>query len=61
MKRADMERHLKKHGCAFVRHGGGHDIWKSASGLKQAAVPRHREVVLGTFRAIFKQLEVPAP
>lgn len=61
LRRSDLERHLRRHGCAFVRHGGGHDIWKSASGLKQAAVPRHRDVAMGTCRAICKQLEIPAP
>ncbi len=61
MKRKDLERHLRAHGCAFVRNGAGHDIWRNAAGTRQAAVPRHNEVANGTARAICRQLDIPKP
>ncbi|MBI2898166.1 MAG: type II toxin-antitoxin system HicA family toxin [Deltaproteobacteria bacterium] len=61
MRRDDLERHLRRGGCSFVRHGAGHDIWRNAAGTKQASVPRHRTIADGTVRAICRQLGVPPP
>lgn len=61
MNRRELERHLRHHGCLFVRHGAAHDIWRNAAGTKQASVPRHRIVVPWTARAICRQLQIPPP
>jgi predicted RNA binding protein YcfA (HicA-like mRNA interferase family) len=61
MKLADLERHLRGHGCQFYREGGSHSIWWNPANRKITSVPRHREVKDNTARAICKQLEVPAP
>ncbi|MBI3272879.1 MAG: type II toxin-antitoxin system HicA family toxin [Planctomycetes bacterium] len=61
MKRAELERHLRAHRCAFVRHGSGHDIWRNEAGDRRTSIPRHRQLALGTCRAICRQLGLPMP
>lgn len=61
MKLADLERHLRRQGCAFYREGGGHTIWINPNNRKIASVPRHREIKEFTARAICKQLEIAQP
>lgn len=61
MKLADVERHLRRHGCVLDREGAAHSIWLNLSPRKIASVPRHREIKDGTVRAICKQLEIPQP
>jgi len=59
IKRRDLEAHLRRLGCAFHRHGGSHDIWVNLVNGNDSAVPRHREIPLGTVRSICKDLGVP--
>lgn len=61
MKLADLERHLRQHGCILHREGSAHSIWLNPPLHKIASVPRHREIKEGTVRAICKQLEIPRP
>lgn len=61
MKLADLERHLRQHGCLFHREGGAHTIWLNPVTRKIASVPRHREIKEGTVRVICRQLEIPKP
>jgi predicted RNA binding protein YcfA (HicA-like mRNA interferase family) len=61
VKRVDLERHLRTHGCALVREGGNHSIWRNLVNGKIAPVPRHREVKEGTAHAVCRQLEIPQP
>jgi predicted RNA binding protein YcfA (HicA-like mRNA interferase family) len=61
MKLADLERHLRNHGCQFYREGGSHSIWLNPANRKITSVPRHREIKETTARSICKQLEVPKP
>jgi predicted RNA binding protein YcfA (HicA-like mRNA interferase family) len=61
MKRRDLERHLRAHGCEVLRDGANHAIWANRQRDLRAPVPRHREVPAGTVRAICRQLGVPAP
>jgi len=61
MKLADLERHLRRQGCVFHREGGAHSIWFNPTNRKLASVPRHREIKVGTVRAICKQLEIAQP
>jgi len=61
MKLAELERHLRHHGCALYREGAAHSIWFNPASHKIASVPRHREIKEGTVRAICKQLEIPRP
>ena len=59
MKRKDLLKHLRKHGCQFVREGGEHSIWENAGKDRQTAVPRHREILEFTARRICLQLGIP--
>jgi len=43
MRLADLERHLREHGCVFHRQGGAHAIWFNPKRRTIASVPRHRE------------------
>jgi mRNA interferase HicA len=61
MKLAELERHLRQHGCQLYREGAAHSIWIHPALHKIASVPRHREIKEGTVRAICKQLEIPQP
>jgi hypothetical protein len=61
MKRLELERHLRDHGCEFFRHGGRHDVWFNPLTDSTAALPRHREIKPGTARAVCRDLGVPLP
>ena len=61
MKLAELERHLRLHGCVLYRESAAHSIWFNPAFHKIASVPRHREIKEGTARAICKQLEIPRP
>jgi predicted RNA binding protein YcfA (HicA-like mRNA interferase family) len=52
---------MKDHGCFLHRHGGSHDIWLNPATRSETSVQRHREIPLGTVRAICKQLQIPPP
>ena len=60
MKRKDLLKHLRKHGCQFVREGGEHTIWENPANGRQTAVPRHREILDFTARRICQQLDIPS-
>ncbi|MBM3239598.1 type II toxin-antitoxin system HicA family toxin [Candidatus Poribacteria bacterium] len=44
MKRRDLLRHLRQHGCRFVREGEEHSIWENPTTNRRTSVPRHREI-----------------
>jgi mRNA interferase HicA len=44
MKRENLLRHLRSHGCALLREGGRHSWWVNQRLNKRSAVPRHREI-----------------
>src|SRR5205814_1221349 len=52
MKRRDLERYLRDHGCVKVREGGNHTIWSNPRVTGTAAVPRHTEIKNGVVRDI---------
>jgi len=61
VKRRDLERHLRAHGCQVMREGSGHTRWGRQDGPQRSSVPRHRELGPGLVRAICKDLEIPPP
>ena len=61
MKRVDLERHLRDHGCEPLRQGSRHEVWINLATERTTAVPRHREVKPGTVRAICRDLKVGLP
>ncbi|MBW3598033.1 MAG: type II toxin-antitoxin system HicA family toxin [Planctomycetes bacterium] len=58
MKRRDLLRHLRQHGCRFVREGGDHSIWENPAARRRTAVPRHREIPEYTVSRICRQLDI---
>jgi mRNA interferase HicA len=61
MKRADLVRHLERHGCVFVREGGSHTIYKNPADGTFSLVPRHREVKERLARKICDDLGILRP
>jgi mRNA interferase HicA len=61
MKRKDLIRHLIRHGCQFLREGGGHSIYHNPATGQTASVPRHLEIDNFTAREICDQLGIPRP
>jgi mRNA interferase HicA len=61
VRREQLERHLLDHGCEVLREGGRHTIWGNREQDVRAPMPRHREVPIGTARAICRQLRIPPP
>jgi mRNA interferase HicA len=55
MKRTDLIRHIKQHGCKkHTRSGAKHEIYVNKNNLV-STIPRHREIPTGTVKAICKQ------
>jgi mRNA interferase HicA len=61
MKRGDLLRHLRAHGCYLRREGGSHSLWTNPKTGHTEAVPRHTEVSDLLARKICKMLSVPDP
>jgi mRNA interferase HicA len=59
MKRGDLLRHLRLHGCILKREGGSHSIWLNPETGLQEAVPRHIEIANLLARSICRGLSVP--
>jgi len=56
MKRTDLLRHLRIHGCYLKREGGSHSIWMTG---ETQAIPRHIEISNVLARSICRGLSVP--
>ncbi|MEO6193612.1 MAG: type II toxin-antitoxin system HicA family toxin [Thermoanaerobaculia bacterium] len=44
MKRGDLLRYLRSHGCELLREGGRHSWWHNPALNKRSSVPRHSEI-----------------
>jgi len=60
VKRRDLERHLRAHGCRRIDEGGNHVRWIGPT-EERSVVPRHREIDFGLARKICRQLGVQPP
>ncbi|MDI7266521.1 MAG: type II toxin-antitoxin system HicA family toxin [Myxococcota bacterium] len=58
MKREELLRHLRRHGCKLLREGGRHSWWHNPGRNKRSAVPRHNEVDDDLARKICRDLGV---
>jgi mRNA interferase HicA len=61
MKRVDLIRHLRKHGCELDREGGNHSVFRNPENGRCSAIPRHREIKETLARVICSQLGIPKP
>ncbi len=59
MKRKDLLRHLRRHGCYLKREGGSHSLWTNPETGHTEAVPRHTEIPNLLVRKICRSLSVP--
>lgn len=59
ISRRKLLQHLKRHGCELLREGSRHSVWTNAAADVRSTVPRHRDIPLGTARAICDQLGIP--
>ncbi|MGH7599021.1 MAG: type II toxin-antitoxin system HicA family toxin [bacterium] len=59
MKRGDLIRHLRSHGCELLREGGRHSWWHNPALNKRSAVPRHNEINDHLAKKICKDLGIP--
>lgn len=61
MKRKDLERHLIREGCLFLREGGRHSIFYNPTFKRTSAVPRHKEIFDLLARKICRDLGINLP
>ena len=59
MKRRQLLRHLKKHGCELFREGSRHSIYWNPETRETSTVPRHTEILDALARKICKDLGIP--
>ena len=59
MKRGDLLRHLRQHGCELLREGARHSWWHNPRQNKRSSVPRHNEIIDLLARKIYKDLGIP--
>jgi len=59
MKRNELLRHLRRHGCYLKREGGAHSLWASPLTGRIEAVPRHTEIPDRLAVKICRCLSVP--
>jgi predicted RNA binding protein YcfA (HicA-like mRNA interferase family) len=61
MKRRKLLRHLRQHGCRFLREGASHEVWYNPANGQMQPVPRHVEVSPRLIRTICRKLEIEPP
>jgi len=61
MKRKQLLRHLRSHGCELLREGGRHSWWHNEQLNTRSAIPRHAEIKDILAKKICKDLGVPKP
>jgi len=59
MKRTELLKHLREHGCVFIREGGSHSWWGNPAVNRRSSVPRHSEINDNLARNICKDLGIP--
>ena len=59
MKRGDLIRHLREHGCIFLSEGGRHTKWTNPRTRHIESIPRHVEIDNLLARAICRKLSIP--
>lgn len=59
MKRNELLRYLREHGCEQLREGSRHSWWHNPTLNKRSAIPRHTEIKDILVIKICKDLGVP--
>jgi mRNA interferase HicA len=58
MKRTDLLRYLRSHGCQLLREGAKHSWWHNPVMNRRSSIPRHSEVKDTLVRKICRDLGV---
>lgn len=61
MRRHELLRHMKQHGCQFLSEGKKHSIYFNPANRKTSTVPRHTEIPNRLASKICKDLGIPQP
>ncbi len=61
MKRIELLKHLRRHGCILKREGSSHSLWINPQTGAVEAIPRHTEIKNLLARKICKSLSIPEP
>ena len=59
MRRQELLRHLRAHGCVLVREGARHSWWRNPTLNTYSAVPRHTEIDDDLARKICRDPGIP--
>ena len=59
MKRHELLRHLRRHGCYLKREGAAHSLWCNPQNGQVQAVPRHTEIPNRLAQRICQALGLP--
>ena len=59
MKRRQLLKHLKKHGCRLLREGSSHTVFWNPENYQTTVVPRHTEILDKLTFKICKDLGIP--
>ena len=59
MKREELIRHLRRHGCRLKREERSHSLWQNPQIGAVEAIPRHTEISNQLAKKICKGLAVP--
>ncbi len=59
MKRRELEKHLKAHGCYLHHAGSNHDIWVNPETGAKQPIPRHNELKTPLGKDVCRKLGVP--
>ncbi|MGH3087562.1 MAG: type II toxin-antitoxin system HicA family toxin [Rubrobacteraceae bacterium] len=59
VKRGALLKHLKLHGCEFLREGSRHTMYVNRDAGRSSAVPRHSEITNNMARKICRDLGIP--
>jgi mRNA interferase HicA len=60
VKRRDLERHLRAHGCGVIDEGSNHARWAGPDGMRSVKT-RRREIDYRLARKICRDLGIPPP
>lgn len=61
MKRRDLLKHIRAHGCDLHREGAKHSVYVNRKLGKVSSIPRHKDINDFLARKICSDLEIPAP
>ncbi len=59
MKRLDLERYLRGHGCQRFKRSGKHEVWWNPANGMMSTIPRCHEINDLTVRNLCRDLQIP--